>query len=328
MKKALLGFILILTAFAAHSQGDPLAIADPYVLEYGGVYYAYGTGSRNGIVVYRSKDLKNWEGPCGRTPGGLALHKEHSWGNNNFWAPEVYPTDSGFVMTYSVDTHTALAYADNPLGPFRQKEPCDVYIRDYDNIDSHIFIDDDGQAYLYWVCWYKDRGNEILAAKLSPDLQTIAGPAVECLHPRLNTWEVVPFPNGEVHRVAEGPFILKHKDIYYLTYSANHYRSQDYAVGYATSASPLGPWERHKGNPILRRPKNFVGAGHHSFFTDSSGKNYIVFHVHKDKDKVSPRRMLIAPYGFKRKKGQPDVLVIDTKNIIEPAVVPDGTCFR
>lgn len=44
-------------------------------------------------------------------------------------------------------------------------------------------------------------------------------------------------------KVAEGPSVLKRGDTYYLIYSANHYESKDYAVGYATSTSPKGPWK-------------------------------------------------------------------------------------
>lgn len=67
-------------------------------------------------------------------------------------------------------------------------------------------------------------------------------------------------------KVAEGPSLLKRNRVYYLIYSANHFRSQDYAVGYATATSPLGPWKKYDGNPILCRDKDvaagLVGTGH------------------------------------------------------------------
>jgi beta-xylosidase len=43
--------------------------------------------------------------------------------------------------------------------------------------------------------------------------------------------------------VAEGPSVLKHNGLYYLFYTANDFRNPDYAVGYATSSNPLGPWK-------------------------------------------------------------------------------------
>ena len=325
MKKLLLGLFFILACQTACTKGEPLDLADPYVLEYEGIFYAYGTHARDGITVYRSKDLKHWEGPCGNAENNLALHKNDSWGKRKFWAPEVYPYGDGFIMTFSVDTHTAIAYSDSPLGPFKQEEPFSVYIPDFDNIDSHIFIDDDGQAYLYWVWWRFGRGNEIWVSKLSPDLKTMVGKPHACLHATDGTWEVVPLDNGEIHRVAEGPFILKHNGKYYLTYSCNHYISHDYAVGYAVSDSPLGPWERYEGNPILRKHKGYVGTGHHSFLTTSKGDTYIIYHVHHSTDKVSPRRMLISPYKFKKNpNGGDDILYISNK-IIVPEIVETGT---
>lgn len=318
MKKILFVTAFLLTAFVVSSQEKVLAIADPFILEHDGAFYAYGTRARNGIAVYSSKDLKNWEGPCGLAPDGLALHKNDSWGEKWFWAPEVYPTDSGFVMVYSVEERTALAFSDNVLGPFKQEEPFSVYIPEHNNIDNHIFVDDDGQAYMYWVYWHFNRGNEIFVAKLSSDFRTITGPQIECLHSQPGTWEVAKFPDGHISRVLEGPYVIKHKGLYYLTYSANDYHSQDYAVGYAVSNSPLGPWKRFEGNPILHRPGDLVGTGHHSFFTTSSGDNYIVFHAHKDKESVQSRRMFIAPYRFEKRRNMPDRLVVDTKAIITP----------
>lgn len=302
-----------------NSFGKTLDLADPYVLEHDGIFYAYGTNSRDGIPVYRSKDLRSWEGPCGAAKEGLSLYKDDSWGDRKFWAPEIYPVGDGFVMTYSVDTRIALAYSDSPLGPFKQQEPHSVYIPEVNNIDSHIFVDDDGQAYMYWVEWGYGRGNEILVSKLSPDLKTLYGERVECLQSQPNTWEVVPL-NGEIHRVAEGPYVLKHNGTYYLTYSCNTFKSPDYAVGYATSDSPLGPWKRYEGNPILHRHGGYVGTGHHAFLTTSKGDNYIIYHVHHDNSTLQPRKMLISPYKFEKQASGPDKLVIG-KQIIKPKVV-------
>ena len=53
--------------------------------------------------------------------------------------------------------------------------------------------------------------------------------------------------------MAEGPSVLKKEGIYYLIYSANHFESKNYGVGYATSDSPMGPWKKYEENPILQR---------------------------------------------------------------------------
>ena len=61
----------------------------------------------------------------------------------------------------------------------------------------------------------------------------------------------------------EGPTVVKLDDLYYLFYSANHFKNIDYAVGYATSTSPYGPWKKHANNPIIHRSiVHENGSGH------------------------------------------------------------------
>ena len=85
------------------------------------------------------------------------------------------------------------------------------------------------------------------------------------------------------------------------------------------SSSPLGPWVRYEGNPILRRPGKYIGSGHHAFFKDHDGNLKIVFHVHNSVDRVEKRKMLIAPVRFvKESKSEAAVLVVDTENLYIP----------
>jgi GH43 family beta-xylosidase len=77
---------------ATYFNNAAFPAADPYVLHdpRSGYYYAYSTeGADDGFYfgVYRSADLATWE----KVPGG-ALPKDDpkQWGNDWFWAPEVY----------------------------------------------------------------------------------------------------------------------------------------------------------------------------------------------------------------------------------------------
>ena len=58
-------------------------------------------------------------------------------------------------------------------------------------------------------------------------------------------------------RWEEGATVLKTRfggrTRYYLTYSANNSAGPQYAVGYAVSESPLGPFHKSPTNPILNR---------------------------------------------------------------------------
>ncbi|MCS2919476.1 family 43 glycosylhydrolase [Parabacteroides merdae] len=52
-------------------------------------------------------------------------------------------------MFYSTEEHICVATADSPLGPFKQDEH--KPIREEKSIDTSVFFDEDGKAYLYFV---------------------------------------------------------------------------------------------------------------------------------------------------------------------------------
>lgn len=269
---------------------QPVALADPFIMLYDNTYYAYGTNDKDGIAVYLSNDLVHWEKET-----RLALHKDESWGDKWFWAPEVYyiPQKKQFYMYYSVDEHISVATSDLPTGPFRQdiKKPI---IEDEKCIDNSLFIDDDGKAYLSFVRFTD--GNNIWVAEMESDLKTIRKETMKpCIHVT-EEWE------NDLGRVTEGSFIVKHKGIYYMIYSANDFNSQNYGVGYATATSPMGPWVKYDKNPIFQKPADLVGVGHSAIFRDKEGKLRMVFHAHHDKENVHPRLMYIADVIFSEDK--------------------------
>jgi len=282
-----------------NNQTEALAkipLADPFILCYNNKYYAYGTSSRDGIVVYTSDDLKYWT----KEPA-LALHKDDSFGDRGFWAPEVYFINNKFIMYYSAEEHICAALSNSPLGPFKQTEKKPMM--DDKGIDNSLFIDDDGKAYLFFVRFTD--GNEIWGAELENDMMTVKK---ETLHPCVHVtqeWE------NKMARVTEGPFIIKHKDLYYMTYSANHYQCQDYGVGYATANNIMGEWTKNESNPILCKPKGLVGTGHHCIFTGNDGQMRMAFHAHKSAEKIAPREMYISSIRFMRNRnGGEDILQV------------------
>lgn len=282
--------------------------ADPYILKYNGKYYLYGTGGNDGIRVYQSDDMVSWSNAVGAV-NGYALHKDHVWGDKWFWAPEVYFLNGKFYMFYSAEEKISVAESNSPLGPFTQSatdmKPFHETIKE---IDTHLFIDDDGKKYLYFVRF--TNGNEIWVAELNDDLRSIKeNTLVRCLGTSQN-WEkstLEPYPNSKVN---EGPFILKHNGWYYLTYSANHYANPNYGVGYATSKSPLGPWTKYSGNPVLIGNDSIKGTGHHSFVTLSDGCRYIVYHSHLNTTTVQPRKLAIDRYEFIPATSGPDIIKV------------------
>ena len=259
--------------------------ADPGVLKVDGNYYCYSTSAPIGYYVYVSEDLVNW------TNAGLCMGE--AWGlsrSGYYWAPEVVRrADGKFVMVASVEEHLGFAVADSPLGPFVPEKNW-TFDR---TIDGHIFLDEDGRGYLFCVSWREGHDYGIWAYELEDDLVTVKRETeVQVISPT-DAWEQV---SG---RVTEGPFVLKHGGKYYLTYSGNGYDAKEYAVGYAVSDSPLGPYEKYKANPILSYTSKLYGPGHHSFTTSPDGSELIiVYHTHASTTAVHPRTICIDRARF------------------------------
>ncbi len=282
-----------------NSYTNPIATgADPYILQHEGKYYLYSTNApTQGYKVSVSTDLKIWEDK------GFCLTASDVYGTSTstkgFWAPEVYYYKEQFYLIYTVDEHLGIAISDSPLGPF--KSPKQSYINnDKREIDGHLFFDDDGKVYIYFVRCASDvgpgKGNEIFGAEF--DMETFTYKNERCLiYPQKNTWEWV----GDGGYVAEGPAMLKHEGRYYLTYSANGYTSQNYAIGLAISSTPLGNYAKYENNPILKKDPylDVYGPGHHSFTYSPDGKElFIVYHKHKSSTTVHSRLVCIDRCNF------------------------------
>lgn len=271
-------------------------IGDPYVLKVDGIYYMYATSEPDiGFLVWKSTDLINWK------KIGLAynhLDQDVKWAVGDFWAPEVVYNKNMYYMVYSARNQedsliTSIATSENPEGPFKD-QTINVIKQKGSFIDGHIFIDDDGKAYLYYV---KDNyenivnGNKvshIYVQEMTQDLLDLKGSSILLLKPD-QEWED---PIADI-QWNEGPFIVKKDDLYYLMYSANYFASEHYAIGYAVSSSPLGPFKKYQNNPILSSDleRGFSGPGHNSITTGLDGETLqIVYHIHSNPEKPSGDR--------------------------------------
>jgi beta-xylosidase len=164
-------------------------------------------------------------------------------------------------------------------------------------------------------------GNKIFVAEMEDDFSAIKPATLKECITATDAWENTAHTNWPV---TEGPSVLKHNGLYYLFYTANDFRNPDYAVGYATSTSPLGPWKKYAGNPIIS--KNILGVngtGHGDFVMDAQHQLTYVFHTHFSATKPTPRRTAIIKVRFQKDKiSGIDKLVIDRKSF-RYAVVGD-----
>lgn len=273
-------FMAVCTGSYAQNLKDTIKLADPTIFHEGDRYYLYGTGSRDGFAVYTSTNLKDWHKEKKK-----ALLKGDSYGSYGFWAPQIFKHRQKYYLAYTADEHIAIARGDSPLGPFTQlvHKPISESGK---QIDPFIFKDEDGKLYLYHVR-LRD-GNRIFVSKLKDDLSDIEDATVtECIHAEQG-WENT---MNAKWPVTEGPTVIRIDHRYYMFYSANDFRNIDYAVGYATASSPLGPWVKYAGNPILSRENTGRnGSGHGDLFYENNGQFGYVFHTHNSNTNVSGTR--------------------------------------
>jgi GH43 family beta-xylosidase len=275
-------------------------IADPSVLRASdGKYYAYPTGG-NKFKVYSSSDLVTWKDE------GVALQgSEVPWADNKFWAPDVKLYKGKYYMFFSAANandypRLGVAVSDKPTGPFHTPMKQPMFDFGSGTIDTFALLDDNGKNYLYFsqnltpVDGHKE--SSIHVVELSDDLMSVKGDPVKLTHPD-QSWEM----SGNM-RWNEGAWVIKHDGTYYLMYSSNCYCGKKYAVGYATSKSPTGPFVKYKGNPVLSAEYAQVsGTGHHAVVASPDGKElYIVYHSHIDVKKGGGARELnIDRMGFR-----------------------------
>ncbi len=273
-------------------------IADPFVLKHDGVYYLVGTAGRNGFLCWTSRDLVDW------SPAGYALKAtDESWGKRTFWAPEIFEYRGRFYMAYSAmherghGYRICLAVSDTPAGPYTDLR-APWFDIDWSTIDADPFIDQDGTPYLFFTrvgVVRKDPEhpeNKLITGatygvRLRDDLSGLDGEPVLCVQAE-QPWELV---DKDRTLCNEGPFVFRHGDRYYMTYSSGNYARPAYGIGYATAPSPLGPWTKSTSNPLVQTDLSIgvSGPGHSSNTTSPDGSElFLVYHSHRDPQTPAP----------------------------------------
>ena len=289
--------------FSGPSYINPVQenIADPAILKDGGRYYVYATHSadhplmKRGIRLFSSQNLTQWQ------DHGFVIQEEQSWGSSRFWAPDIIKKDGHYYLYYATDTRICVAKSNHPMGPFVEWKGSPIEPESV-RIDAHVFQDGD-QTYFYYVRF--NQGNEIWGGELNDDMVTIKQETLRLMIRPDQPWE------RHQAAIVEGPVILKHDGLYYLTYSGSHFESPHYAVGYATSKSPLGPWKKYAHNPVMKSTAYAHGTAHHCFTTSPDGKeHFILYHQHRDLTHTEPRQMAIDRVQFVSQKEGPDLLEI------------------
>jgi beta-xylosidase len=229
--------------------------ADPAPYVHGDTVYLYTThdeDNADGFMMYdwllhTSTDMVNWT-----SHGAVASLGDIKWSSktNGAWAEQVIERDGKWFMYVPIHGNgISVLVADNPYGPF--KEPLNkalVWQREHWNdIDPTVWIDDDGQAYMYW-------GNpDLYMIKLNKDMISTQGSIVT--YPKIKDYQ-------------EGPWVYKHGDHYYMTFASTCCAE---GIGYAMSDKITGPWT-YKGDIM---PHSSRSNGNHPGIIDFKGKSYV-----------------------------------------------------
>lgn len=272
-----LSLLCLASSFSATAQqtkvitGNPIITdkytGDPAAMVYKNTVYLYAGHDEapapqqnyvmNEWLVYSSTNMTDWK----EHPVPLRA-KDFSWAKGDAWASQVIERNGKFYWYVAVEHGTikgkaiGVAVADNPTGPFKDAKGSALITNDmttdtkisWDDIDPTVYIDDDGQAYLFWgntQCYY---------IKLKENMIDQDGPI-----------QKVDLPN-----FTEAPWIHKHKGWYYLSYA---YQFPE-KIAYAMSRKITGPWE-FKG--ILNEVAGNSNTNHQSII-DFKGKSYFIYH--------------------------------------------------
>lgn len=272
--------------------------ADPAPIVYKNTVYLY-TGHDGATTedtnykmpdwrVYSSKDMVNW-----KDHGSPLSPSTFSWATGDAYAAQCIERGGKFywfVSTFHKEDENSkggaaigVAVSDNPTGPFKDAIGKALIVNEmtkdnkhsWDDIDPSVFIDDDGQAYLFWghaSCkWIKLKKNMI----------EVDGP--------INTFK----PKNYI----EGPWVYKRKNLYYLVYASAGTKPE--MIEYCTATSITGPWN-YQGIIQENVPNSFTT---HPGIIDYKGKSYFFYHNGSLPTGGSYRRSICVDYMYYNEDG-------------------------
>lgn len=265
---------LLLTTFSGPLQAknpiiDHVFTADPAAMVHGDTVYLF-TGhdeapnndkffEMHDWLLFSSKDMKNWQ-----SHGPILKATDFKWAKGDAWAAHAIERDGKFYF-YTTVRHkddkpgfaVGVAVADNPLGPYRDaigkalitNDMTTHTPNDWDDIDPAVFIDDDGQAYLFF-------GNLVPKyVKLKANMTELDG--------EIKVIDLKDF--------TEALWLHKKDKTYYLSYACEFPEK----ICYASSQSIHGPWQY---GGILNEIAGNTETNHQSII-EFKGQSYFIYHT-------------------------------------------------
>jgi len=252
--------------------------ADPAPMVYGDTLYLYTTHDENNLkndfytmldwYVFSTKDMENWT-----NHGKIFSLNDISWADDRAWAPQCVERDGKFYLYCPVHKRNggmaiAVGVSDKPTGPFKDIGHPLVDEGDWNDIDPTVYIDDDGQAYLYF-------GNpELRYVLLNKDMVSY-NKQVGVVKIPMTAESFGKGGQSTGTTYGEGPYFYKRNGIYYMVYAAFRPNKGSEHLAYSTATSPKGPW---KYGGVLMTEDGGVFTNHPGI-ADFHGKSYLFYHT-------------------------------------------------
>ncbi len=291
--------IAILFCFSIYSHAQNPIIqtyftADPAPMVYNGKVYLYTTHDEDITVknfftmynwrCYSSDNMVNWT-----DHGVVASLKDFAWSDktNGAWAPQCIERNGKFYLYCPIHGDgIGVLVSDSPTGPFRDPLGHRLIVDSeniWNDIDPTVFIDDDGQAWLYW-------GNpNLYYVKLNEDMisydRNVGKNGVFAFEMTPEAFGPRKKPDDK-HKTnyEEAPWLYKRGDLYYKIFAAAGIPEY---IAYSTAPSAAGPWT-YKGFIMERAPH--LAFTNHPGIIEFKGNSYFFYHTQE----------LSGGQGFKR----------------------------
>jgi arabinoxylan arabinofuranohydrolase len=268
---AFVAFLIMGKAFAQNPIIQTIYTSDPAPMVYNDTVYVYTGHDEDGSTwftmnewrVYSSADMVNW------TDRGSPLnYQAFSWASGDAWAGQCIARNDKFYFYVPITQKTGgmaigVAVSTSPAGPFTDALGRPLVSTGTGDIDPTVYIDSDGQAYLYW-------GNpNLYYVKLNEDMISYSGGIVQI---NLTTAGFgVRSDTDRPTSYEEGPWLYKRDNLYYMLFAAGPIPEH---IAYSTSPSPTGPWT-YRGIIMPTQGGSFTN---HCGVIDYKGNSYFFYH--------------------------------------------------
>ena len=209
--------------------------------------------------VFSSENLTDWT-----DHGMIVSQTKVDWADPkgySMWAPDCIERNGKYYFYFPAGNKEPMkgmgigvAIADKPEGPY---VPLPEPIKGATGIDPNVFIDKDGQAYMYWA------GNGLVVAKLKENMTELAS-------------EPIVIANLPTEGLKEGPFLFERNGKYYFTFP--HVQNKTERLEYAMGDSPMGPFKMT--GVIMDESPTECWTNHHSFIQYKD--QWYLFYHHND----------------------------------------------